>query len=170
MFEDYDKHMTGAFTEVIQNDQNVLFEDIHFERIPKEDIIPTTLELETWGMFDPGRYRKAELQQMVKGFLEEMDMVQFQKRVHKVKNQRLIKNQKQIYAIQPHLYNLLHQFVLEKSKQFPFRLRKVRLEHIMFIKKLMGKQQTRNLTLAQKAKLLQREFNLSLSTTTINRI
>ena len=42
MLEDFDKHMTRAFTEVIQNGQDVLFEDIHFERIPKEDIIPTT--------------------------------------------------------------------------------------------------------------------------------
>lgn len=61
MLEDFDKHMTRAFTEVIDNDQDVLFEDVHFERIPKEDIIPTTVELEDWGMFDPGRYRKAEL-------------------------------------------------------------------------------------------------------------
>ena len=36
MEEDYDKHMTRAFTAIIEdNQENVLFEDVHFERIPK---------------------------------------------------------------------------------------------------------------------------------------
>ena len=75
MDEEYDKHMTRAFTGVIEDEQEgVVFQDVHFKRIPKEDIVPSTMELEEWGMFNPNRYRKVELQQMVGKFLEEMDL------------------------------------------------------------------------------------------------
>ena len=93
MDEDYDKDMTQPFTEVIEDDQEaVVFQKVHFERIPKEDIVPTTAELEDWGMFDPGRYRKPELQRMVHQFLEEMDLQRFQQRIRQVKTQRFIRN------------------------------------------------------------------------------
>jgi len=78
MDEEYDKHMTKAFTGVIEDEQDgVVFQDVHFKRIPKEDIIISTAELEEWGMFNTARYRKVELQHMVGEFLEEMNLQQF---------------------------------------------------------------------------------------------
>ena len=79
--------MTRGFTGVVppdgqdgqdgQEGDAVLFQDVHFVRIPKEDIVPTTVELENWGMFNPAKYRKVELYRMVRVFVEEMDMERF---------------------------------------------------------------------------------------------
>ena len=82
----------------------------------------------------------------------------------------MIRNQQQIFAIKPEFYILLHSFMVEKSRELPFRFRKVKPEHIRFIKKLMGRQETRNLTIAQKTGLLNREFAVNLSTGTISKI
>ena len=59
MDNNYVKHMTRAFTGTVQ--EAVEFQDVHFERIEKEDIVIETTDVERWGMFDPGRYKKAEL-------------------------------------------------------------------------------------------------------------
>lgn len=53
--------MTRAFTGTVENlQEEVKFSDEHFQRIEKEDIVIDTVVLERWGMFDPGRYKKAE--------------------------------------------------------------------------------------------------------------
>ena len=65
-------------------------------------------------MFDPGRYKKKDFQLMVGGFFQDMGLREFQTRVRKLKNQRLMKNYQPVFTIKPELYALLYSFVQDK--------------------------------------------------------
>ena len=57
--------------------ENITFVVKVFNRKKQEDIEITTRDLEIWGYFDPGRYNKKELQELIKSFLQKMDFKTF---------------------------------------------------------------------------------------------